>query len=139
MVYLTRRAEFSASHYYHNPEMTPEENRRTFGKCNNPHGHGHDYVLEVSVAGPVEPRTGRAVDLAALDALVNGEVVRAFDRKDLNSEAPEFARAVPTTENLAAAIRSRLGARWREAFPGAWPKLDGIRIQETKRNRFELR
>ena len=75
MVYLTRKAEFSASHYYHNPELSPEENRRIFGKCNNPHGHGHNYTLEVTVAGEVDSKTGMVLDIKDLKQLVEGEVV----------------------------------------------------------------
>ncbi len=89
--------------------------------------------------GPVEERTGRAVDLGALDALVRREVVAAFDHRNLNREAPEFAGVVPTTENLVAAVERRLRRNWREAFPGEWPRLDRIRIEETRRNGFEAR
>ena len=138
MIRLTRRYRFSASHRLNVAALSADENRALYGKCNNPHGHGHDYSLEVSVSGPVDAASGRVADLAALDALVKEQVLEPFDHHDLNAEVPAFGERVPTTENLAVEIRARLRARWPEVFPGAGPALDGIRIQETKRNRFEL-
>lgn len=138
MIRLTRRYRFSASHRLHAAGLPDVRNREIYGKCNNPHGHGHDYVVEVSVRGPVDPASGKAADIAALDALVSRCVLAPFDHKDLNSEIPAFARLVPTTENLAVEIRSRLAANWGDEFRGAWPKLERIRIEETKRNSFEL-
>jgi 6-pyruvoyltetrahydropterin/6-carboxytetrahydropterin synthase len=108
MVYLTRKAEFSASHYYHNPEFTPEENQRIFGKCNNPNGHGHNYTLEVTVKGAVDPKSGFVVDLKQLKDVMSREVLDALDHRFLNKEVPEFFRKIPTTENLAIAIWKRL-------------------------------
>jgi 6-pyruvoyltetrahydropterin/6-carboxytetrahydropterin synthase len=134
LIRLTRRYRFCASHRLHAPEFTDEENRALYGKCNNPHGHGHDYVLEVSVRGEVDPRSGKVADVAALDALVREQVLDPFDHRDLNSEAPAFASRVPTTENLALEIRSRLEKGWAAALP----RLERIRIQETKRNSLEL-
>jgi len=107
-VYLTRKAEFSASHFYHNPNFTPEENRRIFGKCNNPHGHGHNYTLEVTVKGPIDERSGFVIDLKQLKEIMNREVLEAFDHRHLNYEVPEFKQQIPTTENLAIAIWRRL-------------------------------
>ena len=95
MVYLTRKAEFSASHYYHNPEFTPEENRRIFGKCNNPNGHGHNYTLEVTVKGEVDPRSGFVVDLKQLKEVMHREVLDAMDHRFLNKEVPEFRASNP--------------------------------------------
>jgi len=138
VIRLTRRYRFSASHRLNVAALSADENRALYGKCNNPHGHGHDYSLEVSVSGPVDAASGRVADLAALDALVKEQVLEPFDHHDLNAEVPAFGERVPTTENLAVEIRARLRARWPEVFPGAGPALDGIRIQETKRNRFEL-
>lgn len=138
MIRVTRRYRFSASHRLHAAAFSDAENRALYGKCNNPYGHGHDYVLEVSVRGPVDRVSGRAVDLDALDRLVRGHVLEPFDHRDLNTEVPAFAGVVPTTENLAVEIRSRLARKWSGAFPDAWPKLERIRIQETKRNTFEL-
>lgn len=138
MIRLTRRYRFSASHRLHARELSEAENRELYGKCNNPYGHGHDYLLEVSVCGPVEERSGRVADVAALDRLVGGEVIRAFDHHDLNQDVPEFASAVPTTENLALEVERRLRRNWSTAFQGEWPRLDRIRIRETKRNIFEI-
>ena len=125
MVYLTRRAEFSASHYYHNPELTPEENRRIFGKCNNPHGHGHNYTLEVTVRGEVDPRSGFVMDLAELKEVLNREVLDAMDHRFLNEEVPEFRHRIPTTENLAIAIWQRLAPKLKAAA------LHRVRVYET--------
>ncbi len=131
---LTRRYRFSAAHRLESGDLTPDENRAVYGKCNNPYGHGHDYVLEVTVAGPVDDVTGRVVAPAALDGLVRCEVVARFDHSDLN-RLPEFGAIAPTTENLAMAVERRLAERW----PAGWPRLDRIRIEETRRNKFELR
>jgi len=108
MIYLTRKCEFSASHYYHNPNWSEEENRRAFGKCANLNGHGHNYTLEVTVQGEVDPVTGFVVDLKQLKDILNREVVDAMDHRHLNKEVPEFAAKMPTTENIAIAIWQRL-------------------------------
>jgi 6-pyruvoyltetrahydropterin/6-carboxytetrahydropterin synthase len=125
MVYLTRRAEFSASHYYHNPQFTPEENQRVFGKCNNPHGHGHNYILEVTVKGEVDPRSGFVVDIKELRDVLNREVLDAMDHRFLNKEVPEFREQIPTTENLAVAIWKRLAPKLTVA------QLHRVRVYET--------
>jgi 6-pyruvoyltetrahydropterin/6-carboxytetrahydropterin synthase len=125
MVYLTRKAEFSASHYYHNPEFTPEENQRIFGKCNNPHGHGHNYTLEVTVKGQVDRRSGFVVDLKQLKDIMNREVIDAMDHRFLNREVPEFQETIPTTENLAISIWRRLQPRLNVA------QLHRVRVYET--------
>jgi 6-pyruvoyltetrahydropterin/6-carboxytetrahydropterin synthase len=124
-VYLTRKAEFSASHSYHNPDFTPEENRRIFGKCNNPHGHGHNYTLEVTVKGPVDPRSGFVVDLKDLKEVLNREVLDALDHRFLNKEVPEFFTTIPTTENLAIVIWNRLKTKLDVA------ELHRVRVYET--------
>lgn len=134
MTRLTRRYRFPASHRLNAGGLDPGANRAIYGKCNNPFGHGHDYRIEVSVRGEPDPETGRVVDPAGLDRLVEAEVIRRFGSSDLNS-LPDFEDAVPTTENLAIAIERRLAEKW----PEGWPRLDGIRIQETRRNHFELR
>src|SRR5260221_331202 len=103
MVYLTRKAEFSASHYYNNPEFSAEKNRRIFGKCNNPNGHGHNYTLEVTVSGPVDESTGMICNLVDLDGVVQSEILESLDLQNLNC-LKEFSRSVPTTENLCQAI-----------------------------------
>lgn len=125
MVYLTRKAEFSASHYYHNPEFTAEENQRIFGKCNNPNGHGHNYTLEVTVKGRVDAHSGFVVDLKELKEIMNREVLDALDHRFLNKELPEFRSTIPTTENLAINIWGRLEPKLRIA------QLHRIRLYET--------
>ena len=138
MFRVTRRYQFAASHRLHSGELSDEENRRLYGKCNNPYGHGHNYVVEVSVRGPLEGATGRAVDIAILDELVAREVVRPLDHHDLNREVAVFAIVVPTSENLGLEICRRLKRNWKQVFPGEWPKLEKIRIGETARNIFEV-
>ena len=130
MVYLTRKAEFSASHYYHNPDFTPDENRRVFGKCNNPNGHGHNYTLEVTVKGEVDPRSGFVVDLKWLKSVIEEKVLSAWDHRHLNLEVPEFSasRRVPTTENIAISAWERLAPSIASVH-GA--RLTTIRIYET--------
>jgi 6-pyruvoyltetrahydropterin/6-carboxytetrahydropterin synthase len=125
MIYLTRKAEFSASHYYHNPDFTPEENQRVFGKCSNLNGHGHNYTLEVTVKGEVNANTGFVVDLKDLKDTMNREVVDAMDHRHLNKEVPEFKKLIPTTENLAIAVWNRLQPRLQMA------KLHRVRIYES--------
>jgi 6-pyruvoyltetrahydropterin/6-carboxytetrahydropterin synthase len=125
MVYLTRKCEFSAAHYYHNPEFSPEENQRIFGKCNNPNGHGHNYTLEVTVKGEVNPRSGFVVDLKELKITLEREVLSALDHRFLNREVPEFRDRIPTTENLAIAIWDRLHSKLNVA------KLHRVRVFET--------
>jgi len=124
MVYLTRRCEFSASHYYHNPEFTEEENRRVFGKCANLNGHGHNYTLEVTVKGEIDPQTGFVVDLKDLKEILNREVLDAMDHRHLNLEVPEFKDRIPTTENLAIAIWGRLERKLEVA------RLHRVRVYE---------
>src|SRR5438445_362141 len=124
MVYLTRKAEFAASHYYHNPDFTPEENRRIFGKCNNTNGHGHNYTLEVTVIGAVDEATGMVCNLVDLDGFVQREVLDRFHLENLNTR-PEFSRAVPTTENLCTTIYDILQRGFSHAH------LERVRIEET--------
>ena len=135
---LTRRYRFSSSHRLHSPVLSEDDNRRVYGKCNNPYGHGHDYVLEVTVAGEPDARTGRVLPLALLDGLVRRVIVEPMDRRDLNSEIDEFAALVPTTENLAVVVARRLHEAWPHALAGVEARLDKIRIHETKNNIFEI-
>jgi 6-pyruvoyltetrahydropterin/6-carboxytetrahydropterin synthase len=135
---VTRRYEFAASHRLHAAQLNEEENRLLYGKCNNPYGHGHNYVVEVSVWGPLDAATGRAVDPKQLDELVARQVLEPFGHRNLNEDV-NFASVVPTSENLAAEICHRLKQNWSAAFPGPWPRLEKIRIAETPRNIFEIR
>ncbi len=125
VIYVTRRAEFSAAHFYHNPALSAEENRRIFGKCNNPHGHGHNYTLEVTVAGKVDPVTGMVLDLKDLKMILEREVIQILDHRFLNKEIPAFAEQIPTTENIAVEI-------WRLLHPKLTAgQLHRIRLYET--------
>lgn len=124
MIFLTRKAEFSSSHFYRNPAWSGEENLRRFGKCANINGHGHNYTLEVTVAGEVDPVTGFVVDLKLLKDILEQEVVSVYDHRHLNYEVPEFKDAIPTTENIAVAIWKRLDGK----IPNA--KLHRVRVYE---------
>ena len=129
---LTRRYRFSASHRLHSAAFSEEENKRLYGKCSNPYGHGHNYVLEVTVTGAVDPETGMIANLGELDPFVEREVVEAFDHKYLNKDVSEFETQVPTTENLCREAYRRL-----KGFPAA--RLERVRIEETSKNSFEIR
>jgi 6-pyruvoyltetrahydropterin/6-carboxytetrahydropterin synthase len=128
---LTRRYRFSASHRLDNPRLGETENRRIYGKCNSPYGHGHNYALEVTVTGPVNSETGMIANLAELDPFVEREVIEPFDHKYLNEEVAAFQSLVPTTENVCREIFRRL-----EKFPAA--RLEKVRIEETSKNSFEI-
>ena len=128
--YLHRRYRFSASHRLHSDEMSETENRATYGKCNNPHGHGHNYVLEVTVSGQVDGN-GMVCNLVDLDECVQRQVVTRFDLENLNM-CEEFASAVPTTENLCTIIYDIL----KRNFTGA--HLETVRLEETMMNSFEI-
>jgi 6-pyruvoyltetrahydropterin/6-carboxytetrahydropterin synthase len=127
---LGRRYRFAASHRLHSAALSEQENSLVYGKCNNPFGHGHNYVAEIYVSGNVDPATGMIVNLADLDAFVEREVVEAFDHKSLNQDVGAFREAVPTTENVCIEIFRRL-----KRFPLA--KLERVRIEETVNNSFE--
>jgi 6-pyruvoyltetrahydropterin/6-carboxytetrahydropterin synthase len=127
---LGRRYRFAASHRLHSAQLSEEENCRVYGKCNNPHGHGHNYVVEVAVSGTVDPATGMIVNLADLDGYVEREVIEVFDHKSLNEDVPAFRDVVPTTENVCKEIYQRL-----KHFPKA--KLERVRVEETSNNAFE--
>ena len=128
--HLTRRYRFSAAHRLHCTALSDAENRATYGKCNNPHGHGHNYALEVTVSGPVDVRTGMVCNLADLDDCVQSEVVERFEHENLNC-APEFEKLVPTTENLAIVAFNILRRNFTHAH------LERVRIEETTMNSFE--
>jgi 6-pyruvoyltetrahydropterin/6-carboxytetrahydropterin synthase len=127
MIFLTRRATFSAAHYYWVPEWTAEENQRVFGKCANRNGHGHNYTLEVTVAGEPDPVTGFVVDLKWLKDVIEREVLDAWDHRHLNLETEDFRNRVPTTENIAIAAWQRLAPALHEAEV----ELSRVRIWET--------
>ena len=122
----------SASHRLHSEALSAEENRAAYGKCNNPHGHGHNYGLEVLVGGPVDPQTGMVVDLAALDEAVRARVIDRFDHMNLNLE-PYFKNRIPTTENLCRAVYDLL----KGALPAG--QLESVRVEETENNFFECK
>lgn len=128
---LTRRYRFAASHRLHTTKLSEAENKRVYGKCSNPYGHGHNYVLEVTMAGPVNSETGMIANLGELDAFVQREVIEPFDQKFLNEEVAEFRGEVATTENVAREIFRRL-----KSFPLA--RLERVRIEETSKNSFEI-
>ena len=128
--HLTRRYIFSASHRLHCDALTAEQNRTVYGKCNNPHGHGHNYALEVTVSGQVDSQTGMVCNLVDLDDAVRREIIDRFDHVNLNL-SPEFASHVPTTENLSATIFDILKRSFNAAH------LEKIRIEETAMNSFE--
>jgi 6-pyruvoyltetrahydropterin/6-carboxytetrahydropterin synthase len=128
--YFGRRYTLSASHRLHVDALTAEENRTAYGKCNNPHGHGHNYVVEVLVSGAVDGETGMVMNLVDLDRAVNERVLERFDRRNLNLD-PAFERKVPTTENLSMVVVEIL----REALQAG--SLEHVRIEETENNYFE--
>jgi 6-pyruvoyltetrahydropterin/6-carboxytetrahydropterin synthase len=128
--YLTRRYMFSASHRLHSDSMSEAENAATYGKCNNPYGHGHNYTLEVTVSGPVDESTGMVCNLVDLDVFVQREVLERFDHQNLNTIV-EFARTVPTTENLCIVVYDILQRGFRHAH------LEKVRFEETMMNSFE--
>jgi len=129
-VSLTRAYRFSASHRLDCAALSADENREVYGKCNNPHGHGHNYRVEITVRGPIDDATGMVMNMADLDAVVHGSVVERFHLANLNVD-PLFAREVPTTENLCRSIYILLSAN----LPAQ--KLDRVRIEETENNFFE--
>jgi 6-pyruvoyltetrahydropterin/6-carboxytetrahydropterin synthase len=130
--YFGRRYMLSASHRLHADSLSVEENRTTYGKCNNPHGHGHNYVVEVLVGGEVDRETGMVVNMATLDEAVQTTVIERFDHTNLNLD-PLFVNQVPTTENLTKAVFDVL----KQALPAG--KLEYVRVEETENNFFEFR
>jgi 6-pyruvoyltetrahydropterin/6-carboxytetrahydropterin synthase len=133
MIALTRRYRFPAAHILSSDAFSAEENARIYGKCANPAGHGHDYAIEVTVAGPIEPRSGSILPRAELDALVDARVVGRFGHRMLN-EDPAFRTLVPTAENICAVIHEELAPPI--AATGA--RLVRVRVEETRRNAFTL-
>jgi 6-pyruvoyltetrahydropterin/6-carboxytetrahydropterin synthase len=130
IAHLTRRYLFSASHRLNSPDMSAAENAATYGKCNNPHGHGHNYSLEVTVSGPVDDRTGMVCNLVDLDECVEREVLSRYHLENLNTRK-EFAVTVPTTENLCIEVFEILHRAFSQAH------LEKVRLEETMMNSFE--
>src|SRR6266404_680524 len=125
---ITRKAEFSASHVCAQPALSPEENRRLYGEAANPHGHGHNYVLEVTLDGEPDPVTGMVFDLKRLKETIQRAVIEPMDHRFLNHEVPPFDRVVPTAENIAADIWNRLAPYFREGRA----RLHNVRLYETE-------
>ena len=125
MVYLTRKIEFSASHVYHNPALSLRENKRIFGKCNNPLGHGHNYTLEVTVAGEPDPVTGMVLDLKELKEILEREVIERMDHRHLNKEVSELKGQIPTCENIARVIWNLLDPKIKKG------RLHRVRLYEN--------
>jgi 6-pyruvoyltetrahydropterin/6-carboxytetrahydropterin synthase len=128
-VHLSRRYHFVASHRLHVDSLSPEENRATFGKCNNPHGHGHNYTVQITLSGPVDPHTGMVTNLAGLDAFAARELIERFDHTNLNT-LDCFRDLVPTTENLCVEI-------WRIFAEYPHANLEHVRVEETSNNSFD--
>jgi 6-pyruvoyltetrahydropterin/6-carboxytetrahydropterin synthase len=128
--YLSRRYRISASHRLHTERFSEDQNRKVYGKCNRPHGHGHNYTVEVIVSGEVDQVTGMVCNLGELDSFVRREIVDRFDERNLNLD-PSFADIVPTTENLCVEIYRVIHAGFRHA------KLEKVRVEETSKNFFE--
>jgi 6-pyruvoyltetrahydropterin/6-carboxytetrahydropterin synthase len=128
--YLNRRYRFSASHRLNNPQLSAEENREVYGKCNNPYGHGHNYVLEVTVSGAVDPQTGMVCNLADLDGFVHREILDHYDQTNLNM-LPEFSVEIPTTENLCERVHEIMQRGFKLAH------LERVKLEETLMNSFE--
>ncbi len=134
--YLSRRYHFSASHRLHSEAYSEPENREMYGKCNNPHGHGHNYIVEVTAGGQVDTETGMVCDMVKLDDAVRKNIVTRYDHTNLNLDE-DFQRLVPTTENLCIAIHERLAPVF---CSGELGKLDlvRVRVEETNNNSFEF-
>ncbi len=124
---ITKRVEFSASHVCRNTQLTDEENSRLFGAAANPHGHGHNYILDVTLKGDPDPITGMVMDLKELKQILEREVLNPFDHRFLNYEVAPFDHVIPTVENVAAEIWRRIS----KAIPPAAAKLHSVRLYET--------
>jgi 6-pyruvoyltetrahydropterin/6-carboxytetrahydropterin synthase len=131
-VTVTRRVHFNAAHRLHSPALSPEENRRAFGACNNPNYHGHNYELEISVEGDVDPVTGFVVDLGEVKRVAEAAVLSALDHKNLNLDVPAFATLNPTAENIVVVIWGMLA----DVLPG---RLVELTLWETPRNHVTYR
>ena len=137
MTSVTRRYHFSASHRLHLRDLSEAENEQLYGKCNNPYGHGHDYVLDVTAQGTTDPVTGQVVMRHELDRLVRQQVLNVFEHRNLNLDLQQFQNSVPTTENIALVIVDLLREHWNE-YVSSPARLSRVYIQETDRNGFEV-
>lgn len=135
---VTKLYRFAASHRLHLAQLSEEENTTLYGKCNNPFGHGHDYILEVTAEGPVDRETGYILRAAELDALVQNCVLSLFEHRNINLDVPQFRDLVPTTENIAGVIAEILDQNWTRYIAGS-SRLARVHVQETDRNGFEVR
>ncbi len=138
MISVTRRYRFSASHRLNSSILSPDENSRLYGKCNNPFGHGHDYALEVTARGQVDPHTGLLMAIPQLDRLVNERILGLFAYRNLNADLDVFTTMVPTAENIAIVITGLLKQHWTSYFGNHSASLKRVNIQETERNGFEV-
>ncbi len=138
MISLTRRYRFPASHRLHSPHLSDEQNQRVYGKCNNPFGHGHDYVLDLTISGPLDPATGLLLPIPKLDEFVAAKILRLFAYRNINLNVPQFAHIVPTTENMIRVIADLVVENWTESFGRGPIRPSRIYLQETGRNSFEL-
>jgi len=133
MIYVTRREVFSASHRLFNPSLTDEENNSLFGKCNNPNGHGHNYILEVTIRGEVDAKTGYLIDLKLLKQIITENIINKVDHKNLNLDVNFLAGKIPTAENIAIAIWEELENKISTG------KLYSVKLRETENNFIEYK
>jgi 6-pyruvoyltetrahydropterin/6-carboxytetrahydropterin synthase len=138
VAHFTRRYRLSASHRLHTAALTEQQNRDVYGKCNNPFGHGHNYFIEVTVAGPIDPETGFVVDMPKLDALAQRELLDRFDVQHMNADPVFSGDFVPSTENLTVEVERVFRRAVPLLDPAGKLRLHGIRIEETANNSFEL-
>ena len=139
MTLLTRRYHFSASHRLHSASLSKAENSELYGKCNNPYGHGHDYVLELTVAGEPDPLTGLIVPVSRLDRFVNDKILRLFAHRNINLDVPQFFQLAATTENVAMVIGRLVEEYWSGYFGDLTAYPSRVHVQETDRNGFEVK
>jgi 6-pyruvoyltetrahydropterin/6-carboxytetrahydropterin synthase len=137
MIYLTRSVEFAAAHRLHSVELNPDENKHIYGKCNNPNGHGHNYVVEVTVCGKPDARTGIVINLGTLEELLEQKIENYLDHKHLNLDIPEFKTLVPTAENIAKVIWNLLAPEIKSCRADGKVELYRVRLIETARSWFD--
>lgn len=137
MIYVTRKAHFNASHRLHNPDKSDEWNRETYGKCNNPNWHGHNYVIEVTVAGLPDPETGYVIDLGKLKKIISDKILEPCDHRNLNLEVPFLENVIPTTENLCRVFFNQIEDAVNDASSKE-SKLYSVKLFETERNVAEF-